>query len=159
MDSACNRNQHQESSWKVKRSRCLRMTTSPPSLCQLSKKCGSLDVLQPFGHPWPVTETALPLLPHCIKPCVTHSLVFLPRRLLGGGGGVNVSSGFTKTLTSITFSPKRAPSCERFLWPQPVLKVYNYKCSWENLFDDHSTRVSCINRVSISHRFCFLLHI
>jgi hypothetical protein len=56
--SASNKNEYQESSWGVKSGWRVRVT-SPPSVSQLSRKCGTLDVSQPYRAPWYVTGTAL----------------------------------------------------------------------------------------------------
>jgi hypothetical protein len=51
----------------VKRGQRVRLTTLPPSVSRLPRKCGSLDISQLCVPQWPVTGIALLVASYCLS--------------------------------------------------------------------------------------------
>ena len=65
IDSASNRNEHQEHFLGGKGSRCVRLTTLPPS-CAVVMKSGNLNFLEPSGPVQACNGTALPFYKYIV---------------------------------------------------------------------------------------------
>jgi hypothetical protein len=116
VESASNRNECQKIFLWLKRGGCIRLTTQPPSKCQLSRKCGIFNISRLYGPPRPLIGIGFFNLPNSYQYSFPTS--FLP--LLQSHSSVPYPSSIPNSFPTLLFLfPLSSNRRRRESSPQP----------------------------------------